>query len=645
MHSPPAAKEVGCNRMSSAPVISAVKPLPVAYRYWARAAEYLLRPLAELMEEGRADLPLEGQVSNHGLIADRLESFARPCLWASHWLVAEPTGDESLSRSEIAAWFRRGLVLGTNPESPHYWGPTTNFHQHTVEMGALVLAMEKASAWLWEPLEEGERRQVARWLSSVRGVGLHRNNHLFFGVIPLSFLLKQGYGTNADRTCVLRWMDIMESMHLGGGWFIDGMNESIDHYNAYAFHYYGLWWGSLYGELDPSRAARWAGWTHSFLPDYLRFFAASGEPIPFGRSMTYRFAATAPFALAAKLGVSPLSPGQSRRVCTQNLRFFLDHKIQQRQGALSLGWTNEFPAITEAYSCAGSTYWAAKGLSPLFLAPNDPFWTEPEKPLPCEEGDFSHPIPQIGMVVRSVNGEVELLTSASSICGGNTAFGAYKWGKLSFRTGVGLEVKPKDGPYPLDAALTAEGKDGTLFGRQSTHPLEIEADHISSAYALGDRFSQFNTQVESHLWWRGGWQLHLHRYQAHQPSRLILGAYSLSAEDASLLREQGDLSFLQAHNGAHSVAMQPLLGFDCASRRFSTGDLRSHILAPHSLTLLLQADWVEGEGNLMALTWVGAAGEEVAPWTIHESAVGSLCLTCASGKIWEIRHPALPLLN
>ena len=623
----------------------AVKPLPAAYRYWTRAAEHLLRPLANLMENDRADLAIEGQASNHGLAADRLESFARPCLWASHWLVAESSGEETLSRAEVAAWFRQGLVLGTDPASPQYWGPTTNFHQHTVEMGALVLAMEKASAWLWEPLDENERNQIARWLGSVRGVGLHRNNHLFFGVLPLSFLLKHGYGSSADQTCVFRWMDIMEGMHLGGGWFIDGMNESIDHYNAYAFHYYGLWWGMLYGASDPSRASRWADWTHSFLSDYARFFAASGEPVPFGRSMTYRFAASAPFALAVKCGVSPLAPGLSRRICTQNLRFFLDHKIQQRQGALSLGWTDEFPAITEAYSCAGSTYWAAKGLSPLLLEPTDPFWTDAEKPLPCEEGDFSHAIPQIGMVIRSDQGEVELLNAASSICGGNTAFGAYKWGKLSFRTGVGLEVKPKDGLYPLDASLTAEAADGTLYGRQSTHPWEIEDDHISSVYALGDRFSQFNVQVESHLWWHGGWQLHLHRYRAHQPARLILGAYSISSSDASSLQEDGAFPQSQARGESYTAALHSLHGFSSIGRRFATGDLRAHILAPHSLTIYLQTEVLEGEGDLLALSWVGTNAMNVNPWTVARSAQGALTLVQAGGEKWSIQYPALPALS
>lgn len=621
--------------------------IPPAYRWWMSTVEEWLQPLVALMQPGAADLPLRGQASNHGAQADRLESFARPCLWASHWLAAEPTGEETLSRDSVAEWFRQGLVAGADPASPAYWGPTANFHQHTVEMGALVLALEKASEWLWEPLSGRERALVADWMGSVRGVGLHRNNHLFFGVLPLSFLDRHGFGRPGDRGCILRWMDILEGMHLGGGWFIDGMNESVDHYNAYAFHYYGLWWGRLYGDMDPARARRWQEWTRAFLPDYAHFFAATGEPVPFGRSLTYRFAATAPFALAEACGISPLAPGLSRRICTQALRFFVERPVAQAQGVLSLGWTDEFPALTEAYSCAGSTYWAAKGLAPLLLPPEHPFWVAEEEPLPAEKEDFSRAIPPIGMVVRSQGGEVEMLNAATSICGGNTAFGAHKWGRLSFRTGVGWETTRPDAPPPLDAALTAESRDGSFFGRQSTQPLEVGNDRMACVYALGDRFSQFNAQVESRLWWNGGWQLHLHRCRAWQPARLRLGAYSLAADEAAALREDGTFPFVQGTNGTTTVALQALAGFVAHGRRVTKGGsaTRVHISAPNSLSLYLCSEWHEGPVDLLALTYVGPAAVKPEPWTVVRSAKGCLELANGAGKNWRVAHESLPALT
>lgn len=613
-------------------------------RWWMRSAEDLLRPLVALMEPGASDLPLRGPASNHGAQADRLESFARPCLLAAHWLAAEPDGEETLAREPVAAWFREGLVAGADPARPGTWGPAANFHQHTVEMGALVLALEMAGDWLWEPLTGAERALVAAWMGSVRGVGLHRNNHLFFGVLPLCFLDGKGLGRPGDRALIARWMDALEAMHLGGGWFIDGMNETVDHYNAYAFHYYGLWWGRLYGALDPGRAERWRDWASAFLPDYAFFFAASGELVPFGRSLAYRFAASAPFGLAAACGVSAVDPGLARRLCTRSLHFFLDRAPLQEQGALSLGWTDTFPPLAEAYSCAGSPYWAAKGFAPLLLPADHAFWTAEERPLPAEENDFALPVPQAGLVVRGDAGEVELLNAGVAICGGNTGFGVYKWGRLSVRTGLGWETPGPDGRPPWDALLAAEVRDGTVFIRHSTHPLAVERDHMACVYSLGDRFSHCSVQVETHLWWRAGWHLHLHRCRAWQPARLILGGYSLAADRAESLAVDGAFPFVVGENGTWFVGLQAVAGFcrsDCRTAG-SGGHPRTHLSGPCSMTLALTTDWIDGAVDLVALTTVGK--RKPVPWTLIASAPGELTLESASGETWTVRHPALPSL-
>jgi hypothetical protein len=86
----------------------------------------------------------------------------------------------------------------------------------------------------------------------------------------------------------------------------------------------------------------------------------------------------------------------ARRVSMQCLRFFFQQDILQNQGALSIGWVDDFPTLSEPYSCAGSPYWSAKGFSALLLPPDSPFWTGREIPLPSEAGDFSHPIPEAG---------------------------------------------------------------------------------------------------------------------------------------------------------------------------------------------------------------------------------------------------------
>ncbi|MDF7807859.1 DUF2264 domain-containing protein [Pontiellaceae bacterium B12219] len=586
-----------------------------SYESWVLAAEQLLKPLVDRMQPGAAFIPLEGMASNHGIGADELEAFARPCLLASHWLAAQGGEASGFSRDEVARWFREGLVAGTDPKADTYWGAITNYHQHSVESGALVLALEMARDWLWTPLTADGKLQVLKWFRTVRGVGLHRNNHLFFGVFPLCFTIREGLGSTEDQALVLQWMDILESMYLGNGWFLDGMNETVDHYNAYAFHYYGLWWGRLYGDMDPARAERWRDYAKPFLHDYSHFFAASGENVPFGRSLIYRFAASAPFGLAHLCKVRELSAGMSRKLCTKNLEFFLDRLPAGEP--LSIGWVDDFPALAEAYSCAGSPYWAAKAFAPLLIEPADPFWTEAEEPLPAEGADYSRPIPIIGMVVRSIEGEVELLNGESAICPGNTAFGTYKWGKTSFRTGVGFEVKSPEGEFPRDAALTAETEDGTVFGRHSTHVLKCTENEVAMAYVLGDKVTLFGLQVESRIWLRGGWQLQLHKYDAHQKARLTVGGYSLPVGDET-----------------HFSKLQAVAGWDSSDLIRHSGAARTHMLADASSYPILQTEWVEGEGALVCLSYCGKHPSR--DWKIVSADASGVVLEKENEPAWEI---------
>jgi len=618
---------------------------PGDYAWWRAQAESLLSPLVALMEPDKADLPLIGQASNHGAQADRLESFARPSLLAAHWLASEPGEDETLSRQQIAEWFRRGLILGTDPTHRQSWGPTANHHQHTVEMAALTLALQIARAELWEPLSAKERKQVANWFAGVRGAGLHRNNHMFFCVLPLAFLEQEGFGRAADREVSRHLLDVLEGMALGDGWFIDGMNETVDYYAAYAWNYYGLWWAKLYGRTDPSRARRWKNWAVKFLKDYAHFFGASGENPPFGRSICYRFAAAAPFALAEYCGVSAIPSGQARRICTRNLEFFLRNSIQQQQGALSLGWLDEFPEMTEAYSCAGSVYWAAKGFAPLLLPRGHEFWRAKEKLLPAEHKDFQRAIPQAGLVVRSHDGEVEVFNNANGICVGNVKFGTWKWGKLSYRSGFGFEIAPAENKYPLDAALTADFGDGAIHGRHQCQPVAVAADHCASVYGLGDRFSQKHVSVETRIWWKGGWQLHWHHVVAHQPAVLRLGTYSLPLHHGSHQSLKLSDKFGGALNTQMGVAIQPLRGFKTVTAHESAPNKRTHLLAWHSLILTAETDRIEGERDLVALVWAGRSERDCEPWKVASSEAGGLWLRHPLLSEWIIAAEDFPKLT
>ena len=593
-----------------------VKTESPAYQQSLLVVEKLLAPLVRLMEPGGAYIPLKGQASDHGELADILEAYSRPMLLAAHWLGA--TGGETLgfTRDQVAKWFREGLVAGTDPSADTYWGPMTNYHQHGVEMGAVILSLEIAREHLWTPLSDAEKTQVANWLRTSRGCGFHRNNHLFFGVLPLCFLIREGLGLSGDRELALRWLDTLESMYHRDGWYMDGMNETVDHYNAFAWHFYSLWWGKLYGDMDLERVQRLKDRTVPFLKDYVHFFAASGEQVPYGRSMVYRFNAAAPFGLAHYCGVEVLDPGLSRNVYMKNIDFFMSRLPEDEP--LSLGWTDDFPLMSEVYSCAASPYWAAKSFSPLLMGPDAPFWTAPEQPLPSEGDDFVRAIPAVGLIVRSIDGDIELYNSESSINPGNTRFGGYKWGKTSFRTGTGHEVTSASGEIPRDASLTAEAANGAVYGRQSTHMIKCTEQESAMVYVLGHKKTHFAVQVQTHVWWNGGWQLQLHKVNAQQPCKLAVGGNSLPVDDA-----------------VYSTHLVPLSGWGDSKVEMVRHDAsnRTHIMAECSEYPIVSTD-VEGEATLICLTYCGKSAP--GQWTTESLEESGIVLKSDSGSEWKV---------
>jgi hypothetical protein len=593
------------------------------------------------MRPGRADLAITGAASDHDRQADRLESFARPLTLAAFWLQSEARPEDAEFRAKIADWFRAGLVAGTDPASPHYWGPDASYHQHHVEMGLLAIALQLAERDLWAPLPIEAQAQVARWFATCRGGGIVNNNHLFMSVHILGFLGKRGFAHRTDRAAITVHLNQLETMHRGGGWFEDGINQAFDHYNAYAFHFYGLMWTHLHGAADPARAARWRDWAKLFVRDYQHFFAASGEHPAFGRSITYRFNCLNVFGLALAENCTDVAPGLLRRLCTRNLDFFLSRPIYQEQGCLAAGFTDRFDRIIEPYSCAASPYWAAKGFTLLLLPPTHAFWHDAEQPLPAERG-FVRVMPAPGLVTRSVpGGGVELLNAGSMVGNTQTRYGPWKWSKLSYRTGVHFTYAfPEASAYSFDSALTAQLDDGRVFGRHSTVAVELAADHLGYSYNLGAKVGQANTGVETFVFWRDGWLLHVHHVEPRQPAVLRLGGFALPLTQP---RVEGAALSAFSPDGRGTV-LHLLLGFSATEwdTRLDDTTERRHVAAPYHATPVARTNRLTGATVLAALSWAGADRAEAAPWRVVSGAAGEWKLAHPKLGDWTIRHWALP---
>lgn len=583
----------------------------LAYEQFVEMADRLAQPLIALMQPGQSSLPIEGQASDHGEDADRLEAFARPLLLLCLWLHGRrQLGASNEADTNVIAWIHQAMRLGSTPGTPAYWGTLTNYHQHAVEFAIIAMALQVGEAEVWETADAETRDCFLLYFSQIRGHGGHRNNHLFFDVLCLEFLAKHGASELGDDAAINHHLDELEAMHRGEGWFIDGGNESYDHYNAYAFHIYGLWWASRHGDRDPRRAERWIKLAADFLPSYAALFASSGEPVPIGRSLAYRFNGVGVFALAAACCIDAVDLGEARRLSRRCINFFLDHPIDQSQGCLSVGWTDHFDDMAEPYTCAASPYWAAKGLLALSLGPDHPFFAADEQPFAAERSESGHDnalvISTPGWLVRHRAGRAILVNAGgSSSMSAMKRFGAWKWGKLMYSTGVGgLQCGSPLGD-PLDVGLTARLSDETpLIGRHNTIPITVSDDRIVCQYQLGEPYSGVNVSVCTHLWLVGDWVVALHTGRAHQPTQLCHGAFAIA--DPVQTTEQG-LS-AEATSTRFRTYISNVSGFTGAA--IDVGTERQHLYSSRHAVPYLYTDEVHGEYCVACMWMLAEPGEE-----------------------------------
>ncbi|KAM0331307.1 hypothetical protein ACHAQA_002977 [Verticillium albo-atrum] len=114
-----------------------------------------------------------------------------------------------------------------------------------------------------------------------------------------------------------------------------------------------------------------------------------GSAIPFGRSMTYRFAFAAFWSAASLAGVqlsAPIDdPGVVKGFLLRHLRWWThQHDIFNSDGTLNIGFTYPNMYLSEDYNSPQSVYWCLKAFVILGLPATDAFWTCEEKPHPLQ---------------------------------------------------------------------------------------------------------------------------------------------------------------------------------------------------------------------------------------------------------------------
>ncbi|MEV6008995.1 DUF2264 domain-containing protein [Streptomyces sp. NPDC051976] len=570
-------------------------------------------PLVAYASAGGARIRLGVNIAHHDDTAADLEGYARP-LWGLAPLAA--------GGGEFAHWdvWARGLAAGTDPAHPEFWGVPGDLDQRIVEMAAIGFALALAPERLWDPLTGAERDRVGRWLASCLPRGTPPNNWDFFPVLVSLGLDRVGF--RHDREARHARLDRLETYALGDGWYADGDFERRDYYIPWAMHFYGLLYAALAGEEDPARAARFRERAAEFAPGFRHWFADDGAAVPFGRSLTYRFAQGAFWGALPYAGVDAVAPGEAKGLLLRHLRWWRGRAAHTSpEGLLSIGYGYPQPAVAEQYNGPGSPYWAMKAFLPLALPETHPFWTAAEQPpaagLPAVVGQ-----PHAGAVLMRSGGEVTLLSGRqhhSWVRGG-----AAKYSKFAYSTRFGFSL-------PADRDGLAQGAYDSMLALSDDDPAAGEPVHFRVREECADPVTGEDGTVSStwHPWsdveittWltaAAPWHLRTHRVRTGRPLWTAEGGFAVDRDGGFARREETGASALAVTADGELSGLRDLDG--TRTGRVVQVMPGTNVLHRRTVVPTLTGELPPGEHWLRCAVLGAGPGQDADAWEVPPGAV------------------------
>jgi hypothetical protein len=367
---------------------------------WLQLADRLLLSARRWASPGHALITPPGPAGGYGRAVDGLEGFARTFLLAGFRIA----GERDSTSDELADWYAQGIATGTDPASPERWVRLDEHPQAKVEAASLALILDLTRPWIWDRLTPAVQGRVVAYLAPAVGDDTYpRINWVWFRLVVQTFLRSVGGPFSAGE--MAEDLATHDSFRRPGGWLADGASRAYDHYVGWALHLYPVLWARMAGAGELAAGRRDAEALDEYLSDALTLVGADGSPLIQGRSLTYRFAAAAPFWAGALAGVPSIAPGRLRHAAARIVGHFAGHGAPDADGLLTLGWHGRWPRLAQSYSGPGSPYWAAKGFLGLVLPADHPVWTEPSEPLPVETGDVLRAIVAPGWLVAGTRAD------------------------------------------------------------------------------------------------------------------------------------------------------------------------------------------------------------------------------------------------
>lgn len=272
-----------------------------------RATLALLKPLIPCFSPGKGRIRLPVSTAAHfDETAAQLEGFARP-LWAVGALLlglgAETEHELAAEITETVQPWIEGLVNGTDPNHPDYWGSMNDTDQRMVEAEIIAFALLAAPERIVGQLSEEAKSNTGNWLKSLHHLPMPKNNWRWFRVFAnLARVKALGESIDNVRDEIASDLDILDGFYRFDGWSADGpwltveqaqaeseqyaqtgrrdaigIGRQADYYSgSFAIQFSQLLYVRFAADLDPDRAEKYRQRARDFGAGFWRYFDASG---------------------------------------------------------------------------------------------------------------------------------------------------------------------------------------------------------------------------------------------------------------------------------------------------------------------------------------------------------------------------------
>lgn len=570
------------------------------------AALALLAPLPQYLSPGRARLLLGSPAAHYDESIAGMEGFSRAL-----WVILPMLIGKIREAEPYWELWKQGIASGTDRDNEEYWGDIGDFDQRMVEMAVMGAGMCFAPERFFFELPEKTQDNLCRWLSQINRHKMPENNWKFFRVLVNIGLLT--VGREADRALLAADLDELESHYTADGWYFDKPNQR-DYYTLWGFHFYTMLYTIAMQKKDPQRCSRFTERTKMILPRFACWFDSAGRAVPYGRSLTYRFAQGSFWAACALSGITGdgIDIGVIKGLLLRNLRFWWSMPVFERDGVLSVGYGYPNLVLSEGYNASGSPYWGLKAFAVLALGEDHPFWA-------AEEKEYMPPLSFCDREARQLITRDAQNSMVLSYTAGNHAYEHMhedeKYEKFAYSSQFAFSVVKEagtlaKGAYDSMLAVRRTGHD-LWHARSGCESFAIEEDKVRFVWTPAD-----GIRIETVILPAGGlWHVRKHVIHAACPFEAAEGAFAVPRDRAGKracdrIRTQciaddakacafgpgGSSGIFALSGNGKGVVIQP--------------EANTNLMVPRTLLPMLTGSFASGETTLVSAVYA-SAGEEM----------------------------------